>query len=138
VLGGHGDTMVPCLSYCTVNGVPVTQLIDKAALDKMVDRTRMGGGEIVQLMGTSAFYAPAAGAISMAESYLKGQNRVIACAAYLQGEYGYKDIYMGVPIVIGGKGVEKVVEVKLSADEKAMLDNSAKAVHELIEAAAKL
>jgi malate dehydrogenase len=138
VLGGHGDTMVPCLSYCTVNGIPVTQLIDKAALDKMVDRTRMGGGEIVQLMGTSAFYAPAAGAISMAESYLKAQNRVIACAAYLQGEYGYKDIYMGVPIVIGAKGVEKVVEVKLSDDEKKMLDNSAKAVRELIEAAAKL
>jgi malate dehydrogenase len=138
VLGGHGDTMVPCLSYCTVNGIPVTQLIDKAALDKMVDRTRMGGGEIVQLMGTSAFYAPAAGAISMAESYLKGQRRLIACAAYLQGEYGYKDIYMGVPILIGAKGVEKVVEVKLSDDEKKMLDNSAKAVHELIEAASKL
>jgi malate dehydrogenase len=138
VLGGHGDTMVPCLSYCTVNGIPVTQLIDKAALDKMVDRTRMGGGEIVTLMGTSAFYAPAAGAISMAESYLKGQNRVIACAAYLQGEYGYKDLYLGVPIVIGARGVEKVVEVKLSEDEKKMLDNSAKAVRELIEASAKL
>ncbi len=138
VLGGHGDTMVPCLSYCTVNGIPVTQLIDKAALDKMVDRTRMGGGEIVTLMGTSAFYAPAAGAISMAESYLKGQNRVIACAAFLQGEYGYKDIYLGVPIVIGARGVERVVEVKLSEDEKKMLDNSAKAVRELIEASAKL
>ncbi len=138
VLGGHGDTMVPCLSYCTVNGVPVTQLMEKAVLDKIVDRTRMGGGEIVQLMGTSAFYAPAAGAISMAESYLKGQNRLIACAAYLQGEYGYKDIYMGVPILIGAKGVEKVVEVKLSDDEKKMLDNSAKAVRELIDAAAKL
>jgi malate dehydrogenase len=138
VLGGHGDTMVPCLSYCTVNGIPVTQLIDKAALDKMVDRTRMGGGEIVQLMGTSAFYAPAAGAISMAESYLKDQRRVIACAAYLQGEYGYKDLYMGVPIMISGRGVEKVVEVKLSDDEKKMLENSAKAVRELIEASAKL
>jgi len=138
VLGGHGDTMVPCLSYCTVNGIPVTQLIEKAALDKMVDRTRMGGGEIVQLMGTSAFYAPAAGAISMAESYLKGQSRLIACAAYLQGEYGYKDIYMGVPIIIGAKGVEKVVEVKLSDEEKKMLDNSAKAVRELIDAASKL
>ena len=138
VLGGHGDTMVPCLSYCTVNGIPVTQLIDKAALDKMVDRTRMGGGEIVQLMGTSAFYAPAAGAISMAESYLKDQRRVIACAAYLQGEYGYKDVYMGVPIMISGRGVEKVVEVKLSDDEKKMLENSAKAVRELIEASAKL
>lgn len=138
VLGGHGDTMVPCLSYCTVNGVPVTQMMDKAVLDKIVDRTRMGGGEIVQLMGTSAFYAPAAGAISMAESYLKGQHRLIACAAFLQGEYGYKDLYMGVPILIGAKGVEKVVEVKLSDDEKKMLDNSAKAVRELIDAAAKL
>lgn len=138
VLGGHGDTMVPCLSYCTVNGVPVAQMMDKAVLDKIVDRTRMGGGEIVQLMGTSAFYAPAAGAISMAESYLKGQHRLIACAAFLQGEYGYKDLYMGVPILIGAKGVEKVVEVKLSDDEKKMLDNSAKAVRELIDAAAKL
>jgi malate dehydrogenase len=138
VLGGHGDTMVPCLSYCTVNGIPVTQLIGKEKLHAMVERTRQGGGEIVKLMGTSAFYAPAAGAIAMAESYLKGQRRVLACAAYLEGEYGYKDIYMGVPVVIGSGGAEKVVTVELSAEEKSMLDKSAQAVQELIEASKKL
>jgi malate dehydrogenase len=138
VLGGHGDTMVPCLSYTTIKGVPVTQLIAKDKLDAMVKRTAGGGGEIVQLMGTSAYYAPAAGAISMAESYLRAQRRTIACAAYLEGEYGYKDLYIGVPVVIGGAGVEKVVDVKLSAEEKALLDKSAAAVRELIDAAAKL
>ena len=138
VLGGHGDTMVPCLSYTTIKGVPVTKLLSKDKLDAMVQRTRSGGGEIVQLMGTSAFYAPASGAISMAESYLKAQRRVIACAAYLEGEYGYKDIYMGVPIQIGGEGLEKVIEIDLSADEKKMLETSANAVRELITAAAKL
>jgi malate dehydrogenase len=138
VLGGHGDTMVPCLSYTTIKGVPVTKSIAKEKLDAMVQRTRGGGGEIVQLMGTSAFYAPAAGAISMAESYLKAQRRTIACAAYLEGEYGYKDLYIGVPIIIGAEGLEKVVEVELSADEKKMLDASATAVRELIEAAQKL
>jgi malate dehydrogenase len=138
VLGGHGDTMVPCLSYTTIKSVPVSQLIPKDKLDAMIKRTAGGGGEIVQLMGTSAYYAPAAGAISMAESYLKGQRRTIACAAYLQGEYGYKDLYIGVPCVIGPEGLEKVVEVQLSAEEKAMLDASAKAVRELIEASAKL
>jgi malate dehydrogenase len=138
VLGGHGDTMVPCLSYTTIKGVPVAKLLPKDKLDAMVQRTRQGGGEIVQLMGTSAFYAPAAGAISMAESYLKAQRRTIACAAYLEGEYGLKDLYIGVPIIIGAEGVERVVEVELSADEKKMLDASAAAVRELIEAAAKL
>ena len=138
VLGGHGDTMVPCLSYTTIKGTPVTQLIAKDKLDAMVKRTAGGGGEIVQLMGTSAYYAPASGAISMAESYLKAQRRVIACAAYLEGEYGYKDLYMGVPIVIGAEGMEKVVEIQLSDDEKKMLETSAKAVRELIEASAKL
>jgi malate dehydrogenase len=118
--------------------VPVTQLIAKDKLDAMVKRTAGGGGEIVQLMGTSAYYAPAAGAISMAESYLRAQRRTIACAAYLEGEYGYKDLYIGVPVVIGGAGVEKVVDVKLSAEEKALLDKSAAAVRELIDAAAKL
>jgi malate dehydrogenase len=138
VLGGHGDTMVPCLSYTTIRGVPVTKLLPKDKLDAMVQRTRQGGGEIVQLMGTSAFYAPAAGAIAMAESYLKAQRRMIACAAYLEGEYGYKDLYIGVPIIIGGEGLEKVVEIELSADEKKMLEASAAAVRELIQAAAKL
>lgn len=138
VLGGHGDTMVPCLSYTTIKGIPVTQYLPKDKLDAMIKRTAGGGGEIVQLMGTSAFYAPASGAISMAESYLRGQRRVIASAAYLEGEYGYKDLYMGVPVVIGAEGLERVVEVKLSDDEKKLLDASAKAVKELIEAAAKL
>jgi malate dehydrogenase len=138
VLGGHGDTMVPCLSYTTIKGVPVAKLLPKDKLDAMVQRTRQGGGEIVQLMGTSAFYAPAAGAISMAESYLKAQRRTIACAAYLEGEYGLKDLYIGVPIIVGAEGVERVVEVELSAEEKKMLDASAAAVRELIDAAAKL
>ncbi len=138
VLGGHGDTMVPCLSYCTVGGIPVTQLLDKRTLSSIIKRTRFGGGEIVELMGTSAYYAPAAGAISMAESYLKDQKRVIACAAYLEGEYGYKGIYLGVPVKIGAKGLEEVVQVKLSADEKKMLKSSANAVKELIKAGAKL
>ncbi|MDD9966035.1 MAG: malate dehydrogenase [Myxococcales bacterium] len=138
VLGGHGDTMVPCLSYTTIKGIPVTKLLLQADLDAMVKRTAMGGGEIVKLMGTSAYYAPAAGAISMAESYLKGQRRTVACAAYLQGEYGYEDIYMGVPIVIGAGGMEKVVEIELSGAEKAMLETSAKHVKELLAAAAKL
>lgn len=138
VLGGHGDSMVPCLSYCTVNGIPVRQLLDEETLDAIVKRTRMGGGEIVGLMGTSAYYAPAAGAISMAESYLKSQHRLIACAAPLNGEYGHKDIYLGVPVVIGGDGLERIVEVELTSDEKAMLDKSAEAVGELLAAAAKL
>jgi malate dehydrogenase len=138
VLGGHGDTMVPCLTYTTVKGIPVTQLVSKEKLAAMVERTAKGGGEIVNLMGTSAYYAPAAGALSMAESYLKDQRRTIACAAYLQGEYGYKDLYMGVPIIIGAGGMEKVVEIELSADEKTALEASAKAVRELVEASAKL
>ncbi len=138
VLGGHGDTMVPCLSYCTVNGVPVRQLLSEDVLSGIVDRTRMGGGEIVKLMGTSAYYAPAAGAVSMAESYLKGQRRLVACASYLEGEYGYNDIYLGVPVLIGSEGVAKVVEVELSDEEKRMLGSSADAVKELIGASAKV
>jgi malate dehydrogenase len=138
VLGGHGDTMVPCLSYCTVNGIGVTQLLPKDVLDGIVKRTAGGGGEIVKLMGTSAYYAPAAGALAMAEAYLKDQKRLLACAAYLEGEYGYQDLYMGVPVIVGGGGVEKVVAIELSADEKAALDKSAGAVRELIEASKNL
>lgn len=138
VLGGHGDTMVPCLSYTTIRGIPAERFVAKAELEAIVKRTRDGGGEIVKLMGTSAYYAPATGAISMAEAYLRDQKRLIACAAYLEGEYGYRDLYLGVPIRIGGDGMEAVVEVALSADEKKMLDASAAAVRELIEAAAKL
>jgi len=138
VLGGHGDTMVPVTSACTVNGVPVPQLIAADKLAAIVDRTRNGGGEIVKLMGTSAFYAPASAAVLMAESYLKDLKRMVACAAFLDGEYGYKDLYMGVPVVIGAGGVEKVVKIALSADEAAMLEKSAGAVRELIEASKKL
>ncbi len=138
VLGGHGDTMVPCLSYCTVNGVPVTQLLSKEKLDAIVKRTAGGGGEIVKLMGTSAYYAPAAGALALAEAYLKDQKRLLACAAYLDGEYGYTDMYMGVPVIIGGGGIEKIITVELSADEKAALDKSGAAVRELTDASLKL
>ena len=138
VLGGHGDTMVPVTSNCTVNGIPVTQLVAADKLAAIVDRTRNGGGEIVKLMGTSAFYAPASAAVSMAESYLKDLKRLVACAAYLEGDYGYKDLYMGVPVVIGAGGVERVVTIQLTADEKAMLEKSAAAVRELIEASKKL
>jgi len=138
VLGGHGDTMVPILSNCTINGIPVRQLIAADKLNAIVDRTRNGGGEIVKLMGTSAFAAPATSAIAMATAYLKDQKRLLACAAYLDGEYGYKDLYMGVPIVIGAGGVEKVVSIELSSEEKAMLEKSAGAVREVLEASRKL
>lgn len=138
VLGGHGDTMVPVLSYCTVNGVPVSQLVSSEKLEAIVDRTRKGGGEIVGLMGTSAFYAPASAAIQMAEAFLRDEKRLLPAAAFLQGEYGYNDLYMGVPVVIGAKGVEKVVTVNLTDSEKAMLAKSADAVRELITASSKL
>ena len=138
VLGGHGDTMVPVTSNCTINGIPVAQLIAADKLAAIVDRTRNGGGEIVKLMGTSAFLAPATAAIAMATAYLKDQKRLVACAAYLNGEYGFKDMYLGVPIVIGAGGVEKIVSIELTADEKAMLEKSATAVREVIEAGKKL
>jgi malate dehydrogenase len=128
VLGGHGDDMVPVLSHCTINGVPVQKLIAKETLDKIVDRTRKGGGEIVGLMGTSAYYAPAASAIQMAEAYLGDQKRLLPAAALLEGEYGYQDLYMGVPVVIGAGGVERIVTLDLTADEKAMLEKSADSV----------
>jgi malate dehydrogenase len=138
VLGGHGDTMVPVTSYCTINGIPVSQVIAPDRLAAIVERTRGGGGEIVKLMGTSAYYAPASAAIEMADSYLKDHKRLVPAAAFLQGEYGYNDLYMGVPVVIGGAGIEKVVNIQLTAEEKAMLDKSAGAVRELIEASKKL
>jgi malate dehydrogenase len=128
VLGGHGDDMVPVLSHCTINGVPVQKLIAKDTLDKIVDRTRKGGGELVGLMGTSAYYAPAASAIQMAEAYLGDQKRLLPAAALLEGEYGYQDLYMGVPVVIGAGGVERIVTLDLTADEKVMLEKSADSV----------
>ena len=132
VLGGHGDDMGPILSATTINGVPASQLIAKEKLDAIITRTRGGGGEIVKLMGTSAFYAPASSAVSMAEAYLLDQKRLLPAAAYLDGEYGYKDLYMGVPVVIGGKGVEKIVELPLTEEEKAALEKSAKSVQGIV------
>ena len=133
VLGGHGDYMVPVLSMTTVHGVPVSALIAKDKLDKIVDRTRKGGGEIVNLMGTSAYYAPASSAVAMAKAYLYDEKRMLACAAYLEGEYGYRDLFMGVPVVLGGKGIEKIVEISLTEDEKAMLAKSAKSVQAVVD-----
>jgi malate dehydrogenase len=133
VLGGHGDDMVPVVSACTVNGVPITELVKKEALDKIFDRTRKGGGEIVTLMGTSAYYAPAASAVLMAEAYLLDQKRLLPCAAYLDGEYGYKDLYMGVPAVIGAGGVESIVQLSLTEEEKAMLKKSADSVQKVVD-----
>jgi len=133
VLGGHGDDMVPIASATTINGVPVDRLIPKDKLEAIVTRTRGGGGEIVGLMGTSAYYAPAFGAIAMAEAYLLDQKRLLACAALLDGQYGYRDLYLGVPVVIGGGGIEKIVDISLSADEKAALEKSASSVRKVVE-----
>lgn len=133
-LGGHGDDMVPLARYSTVAGIPLTELVRSGMLkqdrlDAIIDRTRKGGGEIVNLLGNgSAFYAPAASAIAMAESYLKDQKRVLACAAYMEGEYGLKGIYFGVPAVIGAKGVERILEIELNEAERAMFDKSVAAV----------
>jgi malate dehydrogenase len=132
VLGGHGDDMVPVLSACTINGVRASEVLPKDKIDAIVARTRAGGGEIVKLMGTSAFYAPASSAVAMAEAYLRDQKRLLPAAAYLEGEYGYKDLYMGVPVVIGGKGIEKIVEISLTDEEKAMLKKSAESVQGIV------
>ena len=139
VLGGHGDTMVPLTRYSTVGGVPLPDLVKmgwstQAKIDQIVQRTRDGGAEIVNLLKTgSAFYAPAAAAIAMAESFLKDKKRVLPCAAKLNGEYGVKGLYIGVPVVIGAKGVEKIIEIELNAEEKKMFDHSVEAVKGLMQ-----
>jgi malate dehydrogenase len=144
VLGGHGDTMVPLVRYSTVAGIPIPDLIKKKwttkkNIDAIVQRTRDGGAEIVGLLKTgSAFYAPAASAIQMAESYLKDKKRVLPCAAYLSGEYGVRDIYVGVPVVIGAMGVERIVEIDLTATEKKMFKNSVDSVKGLIKAVQRI
>ncbi len=138
VLGGHGDDMVPARGYCTINGVPVGQVISSDKLDAIEKRTRGGGGEIVKLMGTSAYYAPASASIMMAEAYLLDQKRMLAAAAHLTGQYGFDDMYLGVPVVIGGEGVERIVEIQLSEAEKAMLAKSAEAVRGVVEVAKRL
>ena len=135
VLGGHGDTMVPLISYTSVSGIPVTQLMSKEKLDAIVDRTRNGGAEIVKHLKTgSAYYAPSAGAVQMAEAIVNDQRRILPCAAWLQGEYGMSDLFLGVPCKLGRKGLEKVIEVELTADERAALQKSAEAVREPMRA----
>jgi malate dehydrogenase len=143
-LGGHGDDMVPLVRYSTVGGVPLPDLVKigwttQARLDAIVERTRKGGGEIVNLLKTgSAFYAPASSAIAMAESYLKDKKRLLPCAAYLNGEYGVKDMYVGVPAVIGAKGIERVLELEFTGAEREMFDKSVTAVRTLIDACNKI
>jgi malate dehydrogenase len=144
VLGGHGDSMVPLIRYSTVAGIPLPDLVKmkwttQTRLDEIVKRTRDGGAEIVNLLKTgSAYYAPAASAVAMAESYLRDKKRVIPCAAYLNGEYGIKDLYVGVPTVIGARGVERIVEIQLNSSERTMFEKSAEAVATLVEACKKI
>ncbi|WP_321472655.1 malate dehydrogenase [uncultured Paludibaculum sp.] len=134
VLGGHGDTMVPIVRLTTVGGIPITELLPQDRIDALVQRTRDGGAEIVKYLKTgSAYYAPSAAAVEMAESILKDKKKVLPCAAMLEGEYGYNGLYVGVPCKLGSNGIEKVYEVKLEAAEKAQLDKSAAAVKELID-----
>ncbi len=137
VLGGHGDEMVPLPRHTSVAGIPIRELMAEDKLQAIIERARKGGGEIVGLMGRSAYYAPASASVSMIESILKDKKRVIASAVYLQGEYGYSDLFIGVPAVLGTKGMEKVIVMDLSADEKAMLDISAKAVRSVVETLSK-
>jgi malate dehydrogenase len=139
VLGGHGDTMVPLPRYSSVAGIPITELMTKERIEALVQLTRNGGAEIVSLLKTaSAFYAPASAAVEMAESILKDKKKVLPCAAYLEGEYGIRDLFIGVPVKLGAKGVEQVLEIKLTAEENAALQKSAAAVQELKGALAKL
>lgn len=134
VLGGHGDTMVPMMRYATISGIPVSQFLDKKTLDAIVARTRGGGGEIVRLLKTgSAYYAPALAVTEMMESVIKNQRRVLPCAAYLYGEYGVKDLFIGVPAVLGWKGIEKIVEVEMNAEEKKAFQNTVKHVRETVK-----
>ncbi|MEM9670582.1 MAG: malate dehydrogenase [Pseudomonadota bacterium] len=144
VMGGHGDTMVPLLRYSTVAGIPIPDLLEmgwstKEKMDAIIDRTRKGGGEIVGLLKTgSAYYAPAESAIDMAKSYLKDKKRLLPCAAHLTGQFGLSDMYVGVPVMIGAGGVERIVEIQLNADEQEMFDNSVGAVRGLMEACINL
>jgi malate dehydrogenase len=133
LLGGHGDEMVPLPRYTTVSGIPLSQLLPKETIDRLVDRTRKGGGEIVNLLKTgSAFYAPSAGVIQMAEAILKDKKRILPCCVYLDGEYGLKDIYFGVPVKLGAKGVESIIQLDLTADEKKLVAKSAESVKKSI------
>ena len=134
VLGGHGDTMVPLPRYSTVTGVPITELLDKATIDRIVTRTANGGAEIVKLLGTgSAFYAPASAIVEMVEVILKDKKKILPCSVFLQGEYGIRDLFLGVPVKLGARGVEQIVQISLTAEEQTALNRSAHAVRELVD-----
>src|SRR2546425_7081145 len=134
VLGGHGDDMVPLPRYSTVAGIPLPDLLPKERIDAIVDRTRKGGAEIVNLLKTgSAYYAPSAAVVEMVESILKDKKKVLPCAAYLEGEYGIQGLFVGVPVKLGARGIEQIYQIKLNADEQAMLRKSADAVKELVD-----
>jgi malate dehydrogenase len=133
LLGGHGDTMVPLPRYTTVSGIPVAELIEKAQLEAIIERTKKGGGELVNLMGTSAWYAPGAAAAQMVEAIVRDQQRIFPCCAWLQGEYGLNDIYLGVPVKLGKGGIEQIIELKLNQQEMDLLNQSASAVKEVMD-----
>ena len=133
LMGGHGDTMVPLPRYTTVSGIPVTELIDEASLDAIVERTKVGGGELVKLMGTSAWYAPGAAAAQMVESILKNENRISPCCALLNGEYNLHGVFVGVPVKLGANGIEQLIELKLNESEMALLNDSADQVRQVME-----
>ena len=133
LMGGHGDTMVPLPRYTTVAGIPVTELIGAEALDAIVERTKVGGGELVQLMGTSAWYAPGAAAAQMVEAIVKDENRIFPCCALVNGEYGLDEMFIGVPVKLGKNGIEEIIELKLTKDELQLLHDSAKAVKSVME-----
>ena len=133
LLGGHGDTMVPLPRYTTIGGIPVTELMDADQLHAIIERTKVGGGELVKLMGTSAWYAPGAAAAQMVEAIVNNQRRVFPVCALLNGEYGMKNIYLGVPVILGKNGIEKIIEVKLDNEEKQLLEESAKAVKSVMD-----
>jgi malate dehydrogenase len=138
LLGGHGDTMVPLPRYTTVSGIPVTEMIDSGALDAIVDRTKKGGGELVQLMGTSAWYAPGAAAAQMVTSIIRDEKRILPCCIKMEGQYGLRDVYVGVPVKLGKNGIESVIELKLTDDEMKLLHESAGHVREVMQAYDKL
>ncbi len=138
LMGGHGDTMVPLPRYTTVSGIPVTELIDSDKLNAIIERTKKGGGELVNLMGTSAWYAPGAAAAQMVEAIAKNENRIYPCCVWLQGEYGMKNVYLGVPVKLGKNGIEKIIELKLNAEESKLLNDSAIAVKEVMSVLDKM
>jgi len=133
LLGGHGDTMVPLPRYTTVSGIPVTELIDKDKLNAILERTKVGGGELVKLMGTSAWYAPGSAAAQMVEAIVRDQRRIFPVCVKLEGEYGIKDCYLGVPVILGKNGIERIIELDLNQEEKALLESSRKAVREVMD-----